>query len=521
MAFGVSLQLAISFSASSWGATSSITWDKKFYDPHPMEDDLTLPLPCGGAMVFRPIDVPQAGGLLGDQNIQIGRADFSQGYNLYLRQAWLAAPFPGNTPSIKRYYLAKYDVTQNQYNALLAAQNQKTCPEPSLAGRVPVSRLSWFDAQSISAFWSGWLLEHAKNSLPKRGDAYGYLRLPTEEEWSYAAKGGMKVSPTEFMAPLWPMPDGVEHYIMAGSLAENHLQPVGQLKSNPLGLYDMLGEVEQMMQEPYRLNRVGRQQGQAGGLIGRGGNYTYDPHDLFTAMREEIAPFNATTHSPTALSTLGFRMAIGAVSLGSLQETEQAQKEFMALTHSAQADLESGTDPTQLIDHLQKQTTDLAIQQGLDKIKSAFVSKERANQDAAARTLRAQAEAAATLGMNIWQSLNTIRLLQKEMQVLTHLTEEQKKIITTNVNTHKRLVRGSIEGYTELAQQIATAPLSAQNCQEQFQILKSIFETRGQNNLAVFLSALRNHIELLGHHASLSSSAIEQSIGVIPADKAR
>jgi hypothetical protein len=32
-------------------------WDAKFYNPKPAADDMALPLPCGGKLVFRPVDV--------------------------------------------------------------------------------------------------------------------------------------------------------------------------------------------------------------------------------------------------------------------------------------------------------------------------------------------------------------------------------------------------------------------------------------------------------------------------------
>ncbi|NVN38350.1 SUMF1/EgtB/PvdO family nonheme iron enzyme [Komagataeibacter swingsii] len=68
------------------------------------------------------------------------------------------------------------------------------------------------------------------------------------------------------------MPEGNDHYIVAGPDI-GALQPVGTLKPNPLGLYDILGEVDQIMLDPYRLNRVGRLHGQVGGVLLRGENY--------------------------------------------------------------------------------------------------------------------------------------------------------------------------------------------------------------------------------------------------------
>ena len=51
-------------------------WPERFYNPAPLEDDLVLPLPCGGAMAFRPVATPPIGGdALSDRSILLGRPE--------------------------------------------------------------------------------------------------------------------------------------------------------------------------------------------------------------------------------------------------------------------------------------------------------------------------------------------------------------------------------------------------------------------------------------------------------------
>src|SRR6185437_6906010 len=44
-------------------------WDAHLTNPKPASDDLVLPLPCGGAIAFRPVAVPSGGAPLDDRAI--------------------------------------------------------------------------------------------------------------------------------------------------------------------------------------------------------------------------------------------------------------------------------------------------------------------------------------------------------------------------------------------------------------------------------------------------------------------
>lgn len=464
-------------------------WDKKFIDPHPQNEDFVLPMPCGGGMVFRPIEVPSEGGVLDDISFQSGQTDTQQGYSDYIRQVWLAAPFISNKSGVKLFYMAKYDVTRNQYEAVM---HQDQCSAPTLSGQKAINNVSWFDAQDFSQRWSSWLLANARKSLPKRGDVYGFIRPPTETEWSYAARGGNKVSETEFLAPTWPMPEGIEYYVMAGSeLANGQVQVVGSMKPNPLGLYDMLGEVGQMMQDFYHLNRVGRLQGQTGGLIVRGGNYTFNPSDLRTSLREEIPPYDLQTNQPTKLATMGFRVVIAADSLGNLQETQLAEKEFnQIITNAAQISLNTH----QLIDKLRNQTTEATIKAGLDSIAAQLDSDARMRNDALTTTMRAQIEAASALAMNIWEHQHTIDILNKEINVLKMLNDQQRTTILNNIDNHKMILKGSCEGFLDLLRQIANAPKTLDK-NKQFPVVITALQERGQSNLVVFVQKIQSILD--------------------------
>ncbi|EPN29391.1 hypothetical protein A245_46948, partial [Pseudomonas syringae pv. actinidiae ICMP 19096] len=51
--------------------TFAAAWEEKLYNPMPDAEDVVLPMPCDGAMVFRKVYIPLAGPL-DDYPINIG-----------------------------------------------------------------------------------------------------------------------------------------------------------------------------------------------------------------------------------------------------------------------------------------------------------------------------------------------------------------------------------------------------------------------------------------------------------------
>ena len=321
------VSLLLGMPAVSQNAQKSYDWDALDFNPKPLPDDVVLPMPCGGAMVFRKVFV-SVGEPMQDYPVTLGSVDQEWGFLEGTHQTYIAGSFSPSAKDPGRYYLiGKYEVSALQYAALM----DKTCPKPQAKLRIPKTSLSWFDAVEFGDRYTRWLLAQSPKSLPREDGVAGFLRLPTEVEWSFAARGGMKVTPSEFQARVFPMEGPMSQYVWyAGPQSSNGtIRPIGLLSPNPLGLHDVLGNADEMMFESFQMRAHGRSHGQSGGFVVRGGNYLTPQQDIRTSWRVEQPYYRDGQRN--AIPTSGFRLVVVAPAITSAQRMDQLEKQWVEL----------------------------------------------------------------------------------------------------------------------------------------------------------------------------------------------
>ncbi len=386
------------------------TWPSNMYNPTPLPDDLVLPMPCGGAMTFRRIDTPTGDGALDDRPVMIGSADPETGHAEYLRRDYLVGPFGGG-PQLHHFFMAKYEATRAQIDVLRNPQ----CPATNApASRLPAVDLSWFEAMDAAQRYSTFLLRHARAQLPRRGQAHAFVRLPTEQEWEYAARGGAAVSEAEFQERTFPMPEGIEAYawFQGPRSAAGRLSAIGMRRPNPLGLHDMLGNAAEWVLDPFRLNRVGRNHGLAGGSVARGGDFrTTTEGQLRSSLRAEYPLFVAETGEPARFGTVGTRFVLAAAVQSSLADVNSFREAFQAESRARAA--VTSDDPAALLEALRVDQTDPATLAALDRLGAAYARQTRERSDQARIAFRARIQAAAALARGVFLANFRVRAMQE------------------------------------------------------------------------------------------------------------
>ncbi|MBO1540614.1 SUMF1/EgtB/PvdO family nonheme iron enzyme [Pseudomonas sp. OA65] len=491
---------------------ASLTWadeaTDKLDNPKPLPDDVSLPLPCEGQMVFRYVYI-LAQGTLDDREISLGypfsegEAGYQQSFISGYRRDFINGQFtlkdlPKDwnktiTPLMPKtdaktplkpmlYFIGKYEVTARQYAQVMAQAQSLASGEPApacealqaelpqgVAGRLPKVKLSKFEAERFSAVYSAWLMKYHKDLLPVSGrgtsaedGGLGFVRLPTEVEWEFAARGGQAVSRQDLEGRLFPRrlegseSDGpladwaVFNQVAGGTGQAARLMPIGTKLPNPIGLFDVVGNAAEMVQESFQLVHAGRRQGAYGGFVVKGGNYLEGEGTLFTGMRREY-PLFAVDGTEQSNETTGFRVAVGALSAPRSRYKElfaQWQKEgrLASLTDA----IDDADDPTKRLDSIIAASVDPRLQAELGLVNEelkrnvSLIAQQR--EEAAGNLIQSSALVAETVNN---YNIRLTNLQNSRQAALDAKDEASATLFATAIDNGRSALDGAVAIYID------------------------------------------------------------------------
>lgn len=189
--------------------------------------------------------------------------------------------YPVERTSMRSFYISKYPVTVGLWNEIMDIPISESTLE------LPIVNVSYNE-----------VLNFIKRLNYKTGRTY---RLPTEQEWEYAARGGLQSQRYKYSGS-----NNIKEVAWFKDPAKtiNDVSKVGQKKANELGIFDMTGNVWEWCDSPQCTSLgMGRKEVDRTKRVVRGGSFT-------TAEKMCIVYCRDFKRLDSSSNNVGFRLAI-------------------------------------------------------------------------------------------------------------------------------------------------------------------------------------------------------------------
>ncbi len=264
----------------------------------PVEHDVDL----GGGVKLTMVLIPPGEFMMGSPEPERQRAlEEAKAAN----DTWAIERIPTEAPQhrvriTRPFYLGKYEVTQVQWQAVMGNN-----PSKFQAPANPVETVSWNDIQAFLARLNAAGAHVVPSSKTRRAAIKMTYALPTEAQWEYACRAG-----TTTAFSFGDAGSMLGQYGWFKGNAGGRTHPVGGLKANAWGLYDMHGNVWEWCAdwsgEKYYANSPVDDPpgpGSGSGRVRRGGSWGSTAGYCRSAIRNRRPPDRRDFN-------LGFRLAL-------------------------------------------------------------------------------------------------------------------------------------------------------------------------------------------------------------------
>ena len=479
------------------------------WNPRKDADDILLPMPCNLKLALRTVAVP--GGVSRDRRFVMGVNNAERERQIYessfeshiaasfavqdLPASWLDHLGVSQREGFSYYFLGKYEISQQQWDAVMQAlgrdgsENPANCPRSAGSkSNLPVRDISWFEVQDFVQRYNAWLIARSPSALPRYAGTnnIGFLRLPTEEEWEFAARGGIAVREEDREnndSFLLPGERGEDYGVFLGehtAVREEPL-PIGSRKANPLQLYDTMGNVREMIEGFFRLTieeirpdntQHRRLHGASGGLLCKGGSFRSQLAGVLPGWRDELPLY--TSSGVYRARDLGFRVVLAGINIpnasrlheqrvqGPLVEPSPRKPESRAreanaagkkpfssdLTSEPVLTIDQHGDVLTELDRISDATSSSALRANLAQLRNLMARREKAQElqriEYLESTVRSTLYQAETIRAFAFRYLEANKLLTEQNG---QLSPQQKKKVSEVLNNYYQVLLTAANQY--------------------------------------------------------------------------
>ncbi len=183
---------------------------------------------------------------------------------------------PEHTVTVSSFYISKFEITVKQYREFCTATGKQMPPKPNdewYQEHDKAKAWEWKDANPMTFVTWDEAMAYIKWLNEKTGKNYD---LPTEAQWEFAAGGGTLSKQYKYSGS-----DNINEVAWFDETTyERGPMPIGRLKPNELGIYDMSGNAWEWCKDFYAPYKAGKFKNPVGPTKGqfrviRGGSWYY------------------------------------------------------------------------------------------------------------------------------------------------------------------------------------------------------------------------------------------------------